>query len=366
MSGISERVKVMVVDDSALVRKYASRLLSELGMEVVATASDGRIALQKMYLYSPDIIILDIEMPEMNGLEFLKYIKQNPPPHKPSVIVFSSLVEDGSQISIEALNNGAIDLIKKPEVDISRSLDSLKTEFKLKIEGIYFGLKEKEIKDKKDFENKTSLTPYGMKAFTEIFKSRMFHPKIISVGSSTGGTIALRQIIGRLGELPVPMIVAQHMPEGFTEGFAKNLKDSFHREIKEASDNEILKNGVIYICPGGKHARIEKVGDKLIYREDREEYTGFYFKPSVDILFASLRESVGENVLAIILSGMGKDGAIESVNLRKKGAFVVAQSKESSVVWGMPGNAVKNGGVDVILDIDEIADMINLISKTAG
>jgi len=353
----SEKIKVMIVDDSVLVRKYLSNIFFELGMDVVTTASDGKIALQKMELYNPDVIILDIEMPEMNGIEFLKHLKEKRQDKVPYVIVFSSLVEDGSEVTIEALNNGATELIKKPDGPLSENLLSLKEEFKIKIEELYNYRRLKEVK----VEEKKYSVFYGIDNLKLILNKRPIHPEIIAIGSSTGGPVAIRKVLQKVRYLPVPVIIAQHMPAGFTKEFANNLANYFSRKIVEVSHNEILENGVIYICPGGKHARVLKSSSGFVYYEDTNNYEDIYFKPSVDILFQSLRESGCRDVLAIILTGMGRDGARESVNLRKTGAFVIAQDEESSAVWGMPGNAVKLGGVDIILNIDEIGEAINLI-----
>ncbi len=357
-----EKIKVMIVDDSVLVRKYLSQILSDIGMDVVATASDGKIGLQKMLLYSPDIVVLDIEMPEMNGLDFLKYIKNNPPPKVPKIIMFSSLLEEGSSAVFEALNYGASELIKKPDGNIQDNINYLKNEFNYKINGL---LSKKETLPDIKVEKIEAKGDYvvGLNEFEKIFEIKRIKPELVAIGSSTGGPVALRKIIKNLDNLPVPVVIAQHMPPGFTLEFAKNLTHSFNRSVKELKDEDKLECGCIYICPGGKHAKLVKYDNSIVFKEDNNEYEGFFFKPSVDIFFKSIRQYVSSNVLAIILTGMGKDGAMECVNLRKAGAFVIAQDEASSTVWGMPGNAVKMGGADVVLNVEEIGFAVNRFFK---
>ena len=369
-------VKVMLVDDSVLIRKYVSQILCSLdNIEVVATAPNGKIGLQKLFLYKPDVIILDIEMPEMSGLEFLKYLKENNPKAMPYVIMFSSLVDDGSAATFEALASGAVDFIKKPEGQVSDNLDFLKKEFDLKIKALYSNKKDRENletgKGREVPENIAaaivSTAPFrtGIENMKKILSEKPLTPEIVAIGSSTGGPVAIRKIFETLEVLPVPLVIAQHMPPGFTGEFAKNLAHIFNRQFQELSDGEVLKNGIVYICPGGSHARIVKVDGKLTYKMDSNNYEGFFFKPSVDIFFRSVKEASGKNVLAVVLTGMGRDGSTESVPLRKDGALVIAQDQESSVVWGMPGNTVKNGGADIVLPVNDIGGAINMVFRKA-
>jgi len=371
----NDKIKVLIVDDSVLVRKYLSQILSELNMEIVGTAPNGKIGLQKMYLFKPDIIILDIEMPEMNGIEFLKNLKnQDYSNIKPYVIMFSSIAGNDSLSTLEALSLGAVDFIKKPEGQIYDNMEKLKKEFEIKIIELFKEKKERillkqefdynklfEEKNKEDLKDDYQNVLYGLDKLQLIIKKKRIKPELIAIGSSTGGPNAIRKILEVLKPLPIPMIIAQHMPSGFTLDFARNLENIFKRRVKEISNNEILENGTIYICPGGYHARVFNNNSKLIFKIDEKQYEGFFFKPSVDIFFKSINESIGNKVVAVILSGMGKDGSIEIVNLRKNGAITIAQNKESSVVWGMPGNSVKNGGIDLVLDISEIGLALNEI-----
>lgn len=370
------RIKVLIVDDSVMIRKYLSKIVEETpDFELVSTAPDGKIGLQKLLLYKPDLVILDIEMPNVNGIEFLKYVsKEMAPEAKPHIIVFSSLVEDNSSITFEALSLGASDFMKKPDGAIADNYEHVKKELVFKIKELYktkartpapaagsgdnSGLTEAE----KEAIIKYN-TLYGMTDFRTSEKLRTVKPKIVAVGSSTGGPNSIRRMLAKVDKLPVPMVIAQHMPEGFTAEFAKNLANIYQRDVRELVHGDELIAGVIYVCPGGCHSRIKKRNMTFYFESDFNEYDGFFFKPSVDIFFETIREAAGKDVLAIILSGMGRDGSIESVKLRREGALVLAQDKKSSVVWGMPGNSTIAGGVDAIIDIDQMGTAINEVMK---
>lgn len=366
----NRKIQVIVIDDSVLVRKYVSQILNGIdNVNVMSTAADGKIGLQKIFLFKPDVVILDIEMPEMNGIELLKYLKNNiEEKARPYVIMFSSLIEEGSSATFEALANGAADFIKKPEGHIQANLEFLKKEFEIKIRGLYEAKKNKEVSKPKAEIEKEVQPPvengelYGLESLEKIREKKNIKPEIVAIGSSTGGPLALRRIFESLGNIPVPVVIAQHMPAGFTGEFAKNLSTIYNRKVVETSDGSVLSKRTVHICPGGCHARIVRINGEFVFKEDYNEYDGFFFKPSVDIFFHSVLEVSGKNVLAVVLSGMGKDGSIETVKLRQAGAIVIAQDKESSVVWGMPGNSVKNGGVDIVLELDDIGPAINKIA----
>ncbi len=371
MSG-GEKIKVMVVDDSVLIRKYASQILGELdNVEVVATAPDGRIAYQKILLYKPDLVVLDIEMPEMNGLELLKYVASHiSEAQRPYFIMFSSEVGEGTDETFQALENGAEDFVKKPEGNIAENIENLRREFDIKIRELYASREEKthdaERAERAQADRKAeyrrelpSEVLYGRDNLDKVLARKTCRPEILAVGSSTGGPIALRKILETLGPLPVPMVIAQHMPAGFTVEFAKNLSGIYRREVVEPADGDILRNGVIYVCPGGSHARIDRKRDGLAFRVDPKAYEGFFFKPSVDIFFRSVHDAAGGNALALVLSGMGRDGAIESVSIRHAGGLVMAQDRESSVVWGMPKSTIDNRGADIVIDLSDLGGAVS-------
>jgi two-component system chemotaxis response regulator CheB len=367
----SDKIKVLVVDDSVLVRKYVCLILKELeNIDVVGIAHNGKIGLEKIILYKPDVVILDVEMPEMTGLELLKYLKTcSDKIPLPFIIMFSSLLEEGSATAIEALNYGAADIIKKPDGKISENLDYLKKEFELKINGLYQSkteIRKSYLPQSEDLTEEIVPCDYpavvrGIENLRELMTKKPIKPELIAIASSTGGPPAIRKILENLSELKIPVVIAQHMPQGFTLEFAKNLSSGFNREVLELTPERELKNGVIYICPGGVHSKITKEGNSLFYQADYGNYEGFFFKPSIDIFFRSIINSVGKNTIGIVLSGMGKDGSVESVNLRKEGAVMIAQDEESSAIWGMPGSSVRNGGIDIILNIYDIGKAINIL-----
>lgn len=374
---LGSKVRVLVIDDSVIIRKYLTQILeADEWIDFAGTAPNGKIGLQKIFLLKPDVVLLDIEMPEMNGLEVLKYLKDLPKDaYRPHVIMFSSLVSEGSDATFEALSLGASDFIKKPDGQISENLDYVRKELELKIAGLNKTKEEVAAEIQKGTPAgiptapapSTGMPPefYGLEMLELLISKKMYRPEIIAVGSSTGGPVALRRIFDELGPLPVPMVIAQHMPQGFTSEFAKNLCHLYHREFAELTDGQTLKPGVIYICPGGTHATIRRENGNLTFRADGNTYDGLFFKPSVDLFFRSVREAVGNKVLALVLSGMGKDGSLESVDIRKSGAMVFAQDQMSSVVWGMPGNTVKNGGADLVLPIDNMGAAINTVIQRA-
>jgi two-component system chemotaxis response regulator CheB len=382
MSG-SETIQVLIIDDSVLVRKYLSQVLSEIpGIEVIGTAPNGKIGLQKLFMLKPQVVVLDIEMPEMNGLDFLRYLKQNiTKENRPNVIMFSSLVSEGSDETFEALANGAADFIKKPEGQVYDNIEFLRKEFDLKIRGLYSDRQVYTAKPEARLHEEpghgalgtSSETapmpdvPAELSALEGILMHKNIQPEIVAVGSSTGGPNAIRKMFDNLGPLSVPMVIAQHMPAGFTSEFARNLASIYLRDVFELSEGNVLKPGAVYICPGGLHSRIVRKGQDLVFEGDANNYDGFFFRPSVDIFFRSILKACGKNVLGIVLSGMGHDGSIESVNMRKAGALLFAQNRDSSVVWGMPGNSVRNGGIDLVLDATEIGTAVNhALSRLRG
>lgn len=354
----------MVVDDSVLIRKYVSQVLTEISdVEVIGTAPNGKIALKKLYLYHPDVIILDLEMPEMSGIQFLRYLKEQPQAGKrPRIIILSSIAVQGSAVTFEALGLGADDFITKPQGQVRDNVDFLRKELDIKIHSLHhtddtLTLTPKVNVIDQDWE-KTN-TRFGISNLTPILEEKKNPIRLVAVGSSTGGPNAIRKIMETLGPLPVPMLIAQHMPPAFTQEFASNLGSIFKRDVREARPDDKLENGVIYICPGGFHSRIITVGKDIFLTCDAGEIDGFFFKPSVDIFFKSIHQSLGGDVLGLILSGMGKDGSLESAELRARGAIMIAQDQASSVVWGMPGSSVKSNGIDIILPVNEIGEALN-------
>ncbi|MCX8059258.1 MAG: chemotaxis-specific protein-glutamate methyltransferase CheB [Spirochaetes bacterium] len=383
---MKEKIKVLVVDDSAVMRKLLSEIISsDPEMEIVSTAINGKFALQKLISLKPDIITLDIEMPEMNGLEFLKEkmkMKDETP-----VVVISSLTSEGSKVTMEAFELGAKDYIHKPSGSISLNIKDLEEEIILKIKN--WALKYKDIYKKStdirkiDNENyttnlkKESISYLGNKIDRSSLKilekeevEQLKHkknkipenPDFIAIGISTGGPEALRTILPLL-KIDIPIIIIQHMPPFFTSEFAKSLNKIVQNyKVVEASDKDKIKRNVIYIAPGGKQLGVKKVYNEYeIFINDDPPVNNH--RPSVDYFFKTLYEMDSTNFIAIIMTGMGKDGAYYISKLRLKGVYTIGQDAETSIVYGMPKVAFELNGLDNVLSLIEIPEFLNNIKE---
>lgn len=331
-------IRILVVDDSAFMRKILSAQMNSIeGFEVVATAINGEIALQKMDMYKPDVITLDVEMPGMNGLETVKRIRE-----KSDIPVFMLSSLQGMDITIQALESGATDFIEKPK-NIRENPDAFRNELASHIRAV-FQRKDRKIAEVKVHEKKS-------------VNDTTFNA--IAIGASTGGPRALMQVIGSLPKnLAIPVFIVQHMPEGFTHSFAQRLDQHAAVRVKEAEHQETIMPGIVYLAPGNYHMAIEQ---NVIQLSQTEKLNGV--RPAVDILFESAAKKYTTNLLAIVMTGMGKDGTIGMAHVKASGGRTVAQDEESSIVYGMPGSAVKAGVVDAIYDLNEIAILLNDIER---
>lgn len=351
-----EKIKVLVVDDSAIVRDILSREINKQpDMEVVGVAVDPYVARDKIVRLKPDILTLDIEMPKMDGITFLeKLMKYYPMP----VIIVSSITSQDKTAVIKALELGAFDVVNKPQGIYS--VAEIINEIISKIRAAY---QTKEVFLKK--WNQFSTTPdYEKKIISKSILSEIkTTDKIIAIGASTGGTLVIEYILCRLYGILPPILITQHMPEGFTYQFAKRLNELSELEVKEAEDGEIILEGKVYIARGGKHLSLERNGNILNIKLLDGEKVNFQ-KPSVDVMFNSVAEVMGKNSLGILLTGMGKDGAMGLLAMRKKGALTIAQDEKSSVVWGMPKSALEIGGATEVASPDEIINRIIEFAKS--
>ncbi|MEJ5361834.1 MAG: chemotaxis response regulator protein-glutamate methylesterase [Spirochaetota bacterium] len=352
----SEKIKILVVDDSAIVRDIlASIIEKQEDMILVGTAPDPFIARDKIVRLNPDIITLDIEMPRMDGLTFLEKLMQYYP--MPAIIV-SSITTNDKYAAIKALELGAYDVVNKPGGSLS--VDQVADEILLKIRNAYFNRntflkKWKELSPKFVKERKTLHKPVlAQVATTE---------KIIAIGASTGGTVALEYIFERLPQHLPPIVVAQHMPVNFTNQFAQRLNDICQLTVKEAEDEELLQVGTTYIAPGGKHLVVERRGASLFALHDDSDKVNFQ-KPAADVLFMSVAKVAGKNALGILLTGMGKDGAAGLLEMKNAGAHTIAQDEATSIVWGMPRAAIELGAAVEVLSLDEIIKAIIAFAQT--
>lgn len=331
-------VKVLVVDDSPFMRKVITETIASIeGLEVIGTARNGRDALKAIPQLQPDVITLDIEMPGLNGLETLEIIKKE---YSTPVIMMSSF--SGEDNTIAALDLGAMDFIEKPH-DIRNQSDAFKNEVADKIKPLFEQKKteipvEKSLLQKSELENRV---PKKIKA--------------IVIGASTGGPKALFSIIRSLPEnLTFPIFIVQHMPKGFTTSFSKRLDKESSATVVEAEDGMAIKGGVVYVAPGGYHMLIENNCIKL---NEADKIHGV--RPAVDYLFETAAETYGSDLASFILTGMGQDGARGLEKIKKTGGFTVAQNRETSIVYGMPGNAVQKGVIDEIASLKDISELIN-------
>lgn len=337
-----EAVRVLVVDDSALMRKLLTEVLGQTsGIEVVGTASDPYIARRKIKELNPDVLTLDVEMPRMDGLTFLSNLMRlRPMP----VVMVSSLTEQGAEVTLRALELGAVDFVAKPKLDLAHGLVAKGEELVAKVHAAS-RTRPKAIVIDAAAEKKAPLgwTP-GLKTTD----------RLVAIGASTGGVEAIRSVLVDLPPDGPGVVIAQHIPEMFSRSFAKRLNDVTSLHVAEAKDGDTVSTGHVYIAPGSHHLRIVRSGARYVCRLDDGPPVNRH-KPSVDVLFESVATAAGLNAVGVILTGMGGDGATGLKTLADTGAHTIAQDEASSVVWGMPGRAVQLGGVKKILPLDRIA-----------
>tara|TARA_R110000850_G_scaffold148481_1_gene270730 strand:+ start:282 stop:1388 length:1107 start_codon:yes stop_codon:yes gene_type:complete len=347
----NREINVLVVDDSATVRSaFSSIIRSDPGLKLFGTAADPFIAVNRMKSGLPDVILLDLELPNMDGLTFLKKIMaQRPMP----VVVCSSYTEAGSQGALKALDLGAAEVLAKPHLDsqLARAEAAMLIGDALRAA----------VSSYKDLSGRkpVSLFSPGEKFTADVilpYRKPKQVPStlpIVAIGASTGGTEALREVLTALTESAPAIAVVQHMPQDFTRAFASRLNSLCQINVREAQDGDMMMQGTALIAPGNKHLMLRRSGTS--YRVDIVE--GSYVsrhRPSVDVLFRSVAQAAGGNALGIIMTGMGDDGAAGMAEMQAAGARTLAQDEASSVVWGMPGSAVQAGGVDRIVALTKV------------
>lgn len=345
-------IKVLIIDDSALVRKLLTDVLSsDPHIRVVGSAPDPLIAIRKIKTLKPDVITLDIEMPRMDGLTFLgKLMRQHPMP----VLMFSSLTEKGAEATMKALSLGAIDFLTKPKIRLSEGMDDLRFELTSRVKAAATAKLKKAVAPALD------ITPrYGI---DDVLEAKRTVPvwegeKVLVIGASTGGTVAIEQILNKLPKDAPPTLIVQHMPPVFTKSFAQRVNGLTEMEVSEAVDNDRLKQGTALIAPGGKHMILNR-GARGYYVTIKDGPPVNRHKPSVDVLFRSAANTLGKNAIGVILTGMGDDGARGLKEMRNTGAFTIAQDEDSCVVFGMPKVAIEMGGVEKVLPLSAIAKFV--------
>jgi two-component system chemotaxis response regulator CheB len=348
-----KKIKVLIVDDSAVVRQTMKEILSsDSQIEVIDTASDPYIATEKLKREVPDVITLDIEMPRMDGITFLhKIMSQHPIP----VVICSSLTEEGSDIFLKAIRYGAVEIIQKPKIGTKKFLeesrilicDAVKAASRVKIKRL----------SEMEFEVAPKLTADAVIAKPKLNAVIRTPEKVVVVGASTGGTEALRIFLGTLPPDAPGIVIVQHMPENFTSAFARRLNKICRVTVKEAVNNDTVIRGHALIAPGNKHILLKRNGAKY-YVEIKDGPLVSRHRPSVDVLFRSAARYAGPNAVGVIMTGMGDDGAKGMLEMKERGAFNIAQDEATSVVFGMPKEAIKKGGVDKILPLEKIAEEV--------
>ncbi len=337
------KIKVLVVDDSAVVRQVVSEILNSTpDIEVVATAEDPFVAREKIKQLNPDVLTLDVEMPRMDGVTFLRNLMRlRPMP----VVMLSTLTTEGADVTLEALELGAVDFIAKPRHDPQDGLRSFAGELQEKVRaaaGSRASLQR--IRAMRRSEHARLRNDSG----------RVAPARLIAIGASTGGTEAIRNLLVQLPPNVPPIVVTQHIPPAFSERFACRLDSACDLTVCEAQQGQRLQRGHVYIAPGGCHLEIKL--DSAGYRchlKDSEPVNRH--KPAVDVMFHSLVALGAQNVTAVLLTGMGSDGANGMLSLRQGGAHTIAQDQATSLIWGMPGSAVRLGAVAQVLPLGQIA-----------
>jgi len=348
------RIRVLIVDDSALVRKLLSEMLrSAPDMEVVGTAADAFHARDRIKLLQPDVLTLDVEMPRMDGITFLRNLMRlRPMP----VVMVSSLTETGAEVTLDALSIGAVDYLSKPKVDLAATLGDYREELLEKIRGAararvrpYEGRAERA-------SPAESLGADAVLPRTAPVKFRTTD-RLIAVGASTGGTEAIKQFLQGMPPDAPGVVIAQHIPKAFSTPFAERMNRSSQMTVCEAQDGQQILPGHAYIAPGDRHLVVIRSGTRWVCRLD-DGLTVNRHKPSVDVLFRSVAQEAGYNAIGVLLTGMGKDGAQGLLEMRQAGSPTLVQDEATSVVWGMPGEAMQIGAAAEELPLHRIAGRV--------
>jgi two-component system chemotaxis response regulator CheB len=351
MESLKSKIRVLVVDDSAVVRQTLSRLLSlDPEIEVIATAADPFVAADRMAEQVPDVITLDIEMPRMDGLTFLKKLMaQHPIP----VVICSSLAEGGAQSTLEALEYGAVDIITKPRLGTRQFLEDSQLELCSVVKAAA-GARLRTARPSRMVEPKLTadaILPRSIHAMAETTE------KVVMIGASTGGTEALKVLLESLPADAPGIVIVQHMPELFTRAFAARLDGLCAITVKEAETNDTVLRGRALIAAGNHHLLLKRSGARY-HVEVKDGPLVCRHRPSVDVLFRSAARYAGQNAVGVILTGMGDDGARGMLEMKQAGAFTLAQDEATSVVFGMPKEAIKLNAIDRVLPLESIAPAV--------
>ena len=352
-------IKVMVVDDSAVVRQVVAGLLSAApGMQVIAAVADPLLAIERLKQQWPDVIVLDVEMPRMDGITFLrKIMAERPTP----VVICSTLTEKGAKTTLEALAAGAVAIVTKPRLGLKQFLNesaddlvaTVRAAARANVRRLAGGSRAETTPASVPAKNTADviLPPAGTRAMTQTTE------RVVAIGTSTGGTQALEEVLTALPRVCPGIVIVQHMPEKFTAAFAARLDSLCSIEVREARHNDRVVPGRALIAPGGRHMLLKRSGAQYFVEVVDGPLVNRH-RPSVDVMFRSAAKSAGVNALGVIMTGMGDDGAAGLLEMRNAGAHTLAQDEESCVVFGMPKEAIKRGGVQRTVSLGAVASEI--------
>jgi len=347
----NNKIKVLIVDDSALVRQIMTELLnSDPQIEVAGVAADPLIAREKIKQLKPDVLTLDVEMPKMDGITFLRNLMRlRPMP----VVMVSTLTEKGADVTLQALELGAVDYVAKPKQDLGQQLMAFKDEIIAKVKvAAAANIRKRDV-------TTDDRVASQVVSFAKSFKTTH---SLIAIGASTGGPEAIKEVLLAMPADAPAIVIAQHIPEAFSGPFAKRMDGCCQMAVCEAQDGQHILPGHAYIAPGHSHLRVVRDGARYICRLGQDDLINRH-RPSVEALFDSVIENVEKNAVAAMLTGMGADGADAMVRMREAGIYTIAQDEKTSVVWGMPGEAVKRGGACEQQPLKNIAE--RLLEKAA-
>ncbi len=348
----NKKIRVLVIDDSALIRKLLPEILQQdPEIEVVGTANDPFMARDKIKELNPDVLTLDVEMPKMDGVTFLRnMMRLRPMP----VVMVSTLTEAGADVTLEALELGAVDFVAKPRIDVTHTLDEYAEELISKVKTASAARVQAKSIVCEVLPSQSADVVLTRKNAPLKFKTT---DKVIAIGASTGGTEAIKEVLMHMPADAPGTVITQHIPEAFSKPFAERMNGVSAMTVCEVQDGQQILPGNAYIAPGSQHLLVERSGARFICRLNDGPPVNRH-KPSVDVMFRSVAQNIGANAISVMLTGMGNDGAQGMKEMHEAGAPTIAQDEKTSVVWGMPGEAVKLGCVDNVVSLNRISDAI--------
>ena len=342
---MGEKIRVLIIDDSAFIQKILTQVLSEdPDIEVVGVAPDPYVAQEKVRALKPDVLTLDVEMPRMDGLTFLEELMRTTPM---PVVMVSSLTQEGCETTLRSLELGAVDFITKPRMDLSPTTRDIWADLVEKIKAAA----RAHVRPRQEAAGPRALHPSGAKAKTKATQL------VIAVGASTGGTEAIRDFLTEMPADCPGIVIVQHMPEKFTRAFADRLNNTCAIEVKEARDGDRILSGHAFIAPGNHHLELRRLGPQFLARLHDGPPVNRH-RPSADVLFRSVAAHAGGNAIGVIMTGMGDDGARGLLAIKEAGGRTIAQDEATSVVFGMPKEAIALGAADRVVPLDRMAEEI--------